>query len=184
MKQTMRQPSSRLSLASAFTALMAIGGIAPAAAQQSAREAASHRRSGSIPSIAGLPSSRMRMSFPIPRGRTGGSSEQLPPERFNSRRRSRGQPSQLAPLGAAGCGNRPGLALTRRSAELAQKLYDPGRSGYRELLDTLRNLASVERNAVQLRGNRAAATLSLIRALGGWDAQQAAGLANAGLAAQ
>jgi hypothetical protein len=53
-----------------------------------------------------------------------------------------------------------------------------------KLLDTLRNLASVERNAVQLRGDRAAATVSLIRALGGWDAQQAFGLANAGLAAQ
>ena len=59
----------------------------------------------------------------------------------------------------------------RRSADLAQKLYDAGRSGYIELLDAQRNLATVERTAVQLRGNRAVTTVALIRALGGgWDA--------------
>jgi multidrug efflux system outer membrane protein len=59
----------------------------------------------------------------------------------------------------------------RRSADLAQKLYDAGRSGYLELLDAQRNLATVERNAVQLRGDRAITTVALIRALGGgWDA--------------
>ncbi|SFD16372.1 efflux transporter outer membrane subunit [Massilia yuzhufengensis] len=60
----------------------------------------------------------------------------------------------------------------RRSADLAQKLYDAGRSSYLELLDAQRNLASVERTAVQLRGNRAVTTVALIRSLGGgWDAQ-------------
>jgi multidrug efflux system outer membrane protein len=59
----------------------------------------------------------------------------------------------------------------RRSADLAQKLYDAGRSSYLDLLDAQRNLASVERSAVQLRGSRAVATVALIRTLGGgWDA--------------
>ncbi|KQQ87353.1 efflux transporter outer membrane subunit [Massilia sp. Leaf139] len=59
----------------------------------------------------------------------------------------------------------------RRSAELARKLYDAGRSSYLDLLDAQRNLAAVERSAVQLRGNQALTTIALIRALGGgWDA--------------
>jgi multidrug efflux system outer membrane protein len=63
------------------------------------------------------------------------------------------------------------LVSARRSADLAQKLYDAGRSGYLELLDTQRNLAQVERSAVQLRGERAITTVALVRALGGgWDA--------------
>lgn len=63
------------------------------------------------------------------------------------------------------------LVSARRSADLAQKLYDAGRSGYLELLDAQRNLASVQRSAVQLRGERAVTTVALIRALGGgWDA--------------
>jgi len=59
------------------------------------------------------------------------------------------------------------LLSARRSADLAQKLYTAGRSSYLELLDAQRNLAAVERSAVQLRGNRAATTVALIRALGG-----------------
>ena len=59
----------------------------------------------------------------------------------------------------------------RRSAELARKLYDAGRSSYLDLLDAQRNLAAVERSAVQLRGNQALTAVALIRALGGgWDA--------------
>jgi len=59
----------------------------------------------------------------------------------------------------------------RRSAELARKLYDAGRSSYLDLLDAQRNLAASERSAVQLRGNQAMTTVALIRALGGgWDA--------------
>jgi multidrug efflux system outer membrane protein len=67
----------------------------------------------------------------------------------------------------------------RRSADLAQKLYDAGRSSYLELLDAQRNLAAVERSAVQLRGNRAVTTVALIRALGGgWDSAPLAVAAN------
>lgn len=62
------------------------------------------------------------------------------------------------------------VVSARRSADLAQKLYEHGRSSYLELLDAQRNLALVERNAVQLRGNRAITTVALIRSLGGgWD---------------
>ena len=63
------------------------------------------------------------------------------------------------------------LVSAHRAADLAQKLYGAGRSSYLELLDAQRNLATIERNAVQLRGNRAITTVALIRALGGgWDA--------------
>lgn len=58
----------------------------------------------------------------------------------------------------------------RRSADLAQKLYDAGRSSYLDLLDAQRNLATVQRNEVQLRGSRAITTVALIRSLGGgWE---------------
>ena len=62
------------------------------------------------------------------------------------------------------------LVSARRSADLAQKLYAAGRSSYLDLLDAQRNLAGIERSAVQLRGSRAVGTVALIRALGGgWD---------------
>jgi multidrug efflux system outer membrane protein len=62
------------------------------------------------------------------------------------------------------------LTSARRSADLAQKLYDAGRSSYLDLLDAQRNLATVERSAVQLRGEQAVTTVALIRALGGgWE---------------
>ncbi|MDL2356820.1 MAG: efflux transporter outer membrane subunit, partial [Pseudomonadota bacterium] len=51
-----------------------------------------------------------------------------------------------------------GVVLARRSADLAQKLYNAGRSSYLDLLDAQRNLASVERNAAQLRGSQAVTT--------------------------
>ena len=74
------------------------------------------------------------------------------------------------------------VVSARRSDELAQKLYEAGRSSYLELLDAQRNLAAVERSAVQLRGNRAVTTVALIRALGGgWDS--AAGAPTASVAA-
>ncbi|MDQ2818909.1 MAG: efflux transporter outer membrane subunit [Pseudomonadota bacterium] len=60
-----------------------------------------------------------------------------------------------------------GVVYARRSADLAQKLYDAGRSNYLDLLDAQRNLSLVERNAAQLRGERAVTTVALIRALGG-----------------
>lgn len=59
------------------------------------------------------------------------------------------------------------LASARRSAELADKLYAAGRSGYLEVLDAQRNLQAVQRDAVQLRGARAVATVALVRSLGG-----------------
>jgi multidrug efflux system outer membrane protein len=66
------------------------------------------------------------------------------------------------------------VVSARRSADLARKLYDAGRGSYLELLDAQRNLANVERTAVQLRGDRAVTTVALIRALGGgWDAAPA-----------
>jgi multidrug efflux system outer membrane protein len=66
------------------------------------------------------------------------------------------------------------VVSARRSADLAQKLYTAGRSSYLDLLDAQRNLAAVERSAVQLRGSRAVTTVALIRALGGgWDSTAA-----------
>jgi multidrug efflux system outer membrane protein len=66
-----------------------------------------------------------------------------------------------------------GVVYARRSADLAQKLYDAGRSSYLDLLDAQRNLSLVERNAAQLRGERAVTTVALIRALGGdWGNDQ------------
>jgi multidrug efflux system outer membrane protein len=59
------------------------------------------------------------------------------------------------------------VASARRSADLARKLYEAGRSSYLDVLDAQRNLATVERSAVQLRGTRAATTVALIRSLGG-----------------
>ena len=59
------------------------------------------------------------------------------------------------------------VVSARRSADLAQKLYDAGRSSYLDLLDAQRNLSAVERNAVLLRGDRAVTTVALIRSLGG-----------------
>ncbi len=59
------------------------------------------------------------------------------------------------------------LVSARRSAELAQKLYNAGRSSYLDLLDAQRNQAAAERSVVQLRGSRAITTVALIRALGG-----------------
>ena len=62
------------------------------------------------------------------------------------------------------------VVSARRSADLAQKLYDAGRSSYLDLLDAQRNLSAVERNAVLLRGDRAVTTVALIRSLGGgWE---------------
>jgi multidrug efflux system outer membrane protein len=63
-----------------------------------------------------------------------------------------------------------GVVMARRSADLAQKLYQAGRSSYLDLLDAQRNLALIERNAAQLRGSQAVTTVALIRSLGGgWE---------------
>ena len=66
------------------------------------------------------------------------------------------------------------LVSARRSADVAQKLYDAGRFRYLDLLDAQRNLTAVERNEAQLKGSRAVTTVALIRALGGgWDSEVA-----------
>jgi multidrug efflux system outer membrane protein len=66
------------------------------------------------------------------------------------------------------------LASARRSADLARRLYDAGRSSYLDLLDAQRALTSVQRQAAVLRGERALAAVALVRALGGgWDAPAA-----------
>jgi multidrug efflux system outer membrane protein len=73
------------------------------------------------------------------------------------------------------------LAAARRSTDLAQKLYDAGRSSYLDLLEAQRNLTTVERAAVQLRGDRAMTMVALIRALGGgWEAGTPAPAASRG----
>ncbi|MDP9108055.1 MAG: efflux transporter outer membrane subunit [Pseudomonadota bacterium] len=59
------------------------------------------------------------------------------------------------------------VVAARRAADLSGKLYRAGSSNYLDSLDAQRNLVAVERNAVQLRGARATATVGLIRALGG-----------------
>lgn len=59
------------------------------------------------------------------------------------------------------------VRAARRAAELSGKLYRAGSSNYLDTLDAQRNLVSVERSAVQLRGTRATATVALIRSLGG-----------------
>lgn len=62
------------------------------------------------------------------------------------------------------------VASARRSLELANKLFEAGRSSYLDVLDAQRNLLAVERSAVQLRGTRATTTVALIRSLGGgWE---------------
>ncbi|HXA46256.1 MAG TPA: efflux transporter outer membrane subunit [Burkholderiaceae bacterium] len=65
------------------------------------------------------------------------------------------------------------LVHAHRSTDLAGKLYQEGSSSYLDLLDAERNLTTIERNAVQLRANRATATVALIRAIGGdWSANR------------
>ncbi len=59
------------------------------------------------------------------------------------------------------------VASARRAADLADKRYRAGQTSYLESLDAQRELLTVERQAVQLRGSRAMTTVGLIRALGG-----------------
>lgn len=61
-------------------------------------------------------------------------------------------------------------AAARRTTAIVQKRYDEGDADYFELVDTQRNSLMVERAAVQVRGQRLLATVTLIRALGGgWE---------------
>jgi len=66
------------------------------------------------------------------------------------------------------------VASARRAAALAEKRYRAGQTGYLESIDAQRELLSVQRQAVQLRGSRATTTVALIRSLGGgWEAPAA-----------
>jgi multidrug efflux system outer membrane protein len=65
------------------------------------------------------------------------------------------------------------LVHAHRSTDLAGRLYQEGSSSYLDVIDAERNLTAIERNAVQLRANRATATVALIRAIGGdWSVSQ------------
>jgi len=62
------------------------------------------------------------------------------------------------------------VASARRAAQLADKRYRAGEDSYFQLIDTQRNLLTIERQSVKLRGQWASSTVGLIRALGGsWD---------------
>jgi multidrug efflux system outer membrane protein len=64
------------------------------------------------------------------------------------------------------------VVSAQRSADLAKMLYESGRTGYLDMIDAQRNLTTVQRTAVQVRGSRAVTTVALIRALGGgWESQ-------------
>lgn len=59
------------------------------------------------------------------------------------------------------------VASARRAAALADTRYRAGEDSYLQLLDAQRELLAIERQAVQLRGTWAVATVDLIRSLGG-----------------
>jgi multidrug efflux system outer membrane protein len=59
------------------------------------------------------------------------------------------------------------LVAARRSTELADKRYRVGEDSYLTLLETRRDLLSIERRSVQLRGSWAIRTAGLVQALGG-----------------
>lgn len=59
---------------------------------------------------------------------------------------------------------------SHQAAQLAANLYAAGRTSYLDQLDAERALSTIDRQAAQLHGSRAIATVALIRALGGgWD---------------
>ncbi|KQV94949.1 RND transporter [Rhizobacter sp. Root1221] len=63
------------------------------------------------------------------------------------------------------------VGSARRAAALADKRYRAGEDSYFQLMDAQRNLLTIERQAVQLRGLWATNTVGLIRSLGGgWQA--------------
>jgi multidrug efflux system outer membrane protein len=62
------------------------------------------------------------------------------------------------------------VASATRASYLAERRYREGQTGYLEWIDAQRELLTVQRQAVQLRGDRATTTVALVRALGGgWD---------------
>ncbi|WP_246794736.1 efflux transporter outer membrane subunit [Burkholderia perseverans] len=62
------------------------------------------------------------------------------------------------------------VAASQRAADLAQRQYAEGEVSYLDVIDAQRGVLQARRAAAQTRGVQAAATVSLIRALGGgWD---------------
>lgn len=79
----------------------------------------------------------------------------------------------LRTLGGQALATDEAVASARRAADLAEKRYRAGQTGYLESIDAQRELLSVQRQAVQLRGSRATTTVVLIRSLGGgWGTPQ------------
>jgi multidrug efflux system outer membrane protein len=65
------------------------------------------------------------------------------------------------------------VSSARRAAELADKRYRAGEDSYLQLLEAQRDLLTIERQAVKLRGTWATTTVGLIRSLGGgWETTQ------------
>ncbi len=73
----------------------------------------------------------------------------------------------LRTLGGQARATDEAVASARRAAQLADRRYREGQTGYLESIDAQRQLLAVERQAVQLRGEQATTTVALIRALGG-----------------
>jgi multidrug efflux system outer membrane protein len=66
------------------------------------------------------------------------------------------------------------LAAAQRAAQLSETRYRNGLVSYFEVIDSQRTALAVQRNAVQLKAERAQAVVGLMRALGGgWQAQAA-----------
>ncbi len=62
------------------------------------------------------------------------------------------------------------VVASQRAAKLSRTQYDEGAVSYLDVIDAERTVLQTRRNAVQLQGVQAAASVNLIRALGGgWD---------------
>lgn len=89
--------------------------------------------------------------------------------------------SDLRTLDAQAHANAEALVSARRATAISDTRYRAGAVAYFEVIDAQRSQLAVERLTVQIEGARRAATVALIRALGGgWDTPEAAPK-NAGL---
>jgi multidrug efflux system outer membrane protein len=76
----------------------------------------------------------------------------------------------LSSLGRQSSAQERALSSSRRAAELAEQRYKAGIVSYLEVVDANRAALQSERTTAQLAGLRLAATVQLIKALGGgWD---------------
>jgi outer membrane protein, multidrug efflux system len=65
-------------------------------------------------------------------------------------------------------------AFATRAFKIAGTRYETGASNYLDVIDAQRSLLSIQRLSTQIRGQRATATVAMIRALGGgWETPQA-----------